>query len=63
MSAAATTGLLEHWIENRKPIIDAIEHATDHEFIQTQLEWLVKRFGVFTEKLEPEVVFVWWDQV
>jgi SAM-dependent methyltransferase len=38
-------------------------YDTDHEFIKRQLEWLVKRFGAFTEKLEPGVVFVWWDRV
>lgn len=38
-------------------------YDTDHEFVKRQLEWLVGRFGAFTEKLEPGVVFVWWDQV
>ncbi len=34
-------------------------YDTDHEFVKRQLEWLVKKFGAFTEKLEPGVVFVW----
>ncbi len=38
-------------------------YDTDHEFVKRQLEWLVGRFGAFTEKLEPGVVFVWWDRV
>jgi SAM-dependent methyltransferase len=38
-------------------------YDTDHEFVKRQLEWLVKKFGAFTEKLEPGVVFVWWDRV
>jgi hypothetical protein len=38
-------------------------YDSDHEFVNRQLEWLVKRFGAFTEKLEPGVVFVWWDRV
>jgi SAM-dependent methyltransferase len=38
-------------------------YDTDHECVKRQLEWLVKRFGAFTEKLEPGVVFVWWDRV
>jgi SAM-dependent methyltransferase len=38
-------------------------YDTDHEFIKRQLEWLVKNFGAFTGKLEPGVVFVWWDRV
>ncbi len=38
-------------------------YDTDHDAISRQLEWLVKKFGVFTEKREPGVVFVWWDRV
>lgn len=38
-------------------------YDSDHEFVKRQLEWLLGRFGSFTEKLEPGVVFVWWDQV
>jgi ribosomal protein L11 methylase PrmA len=38
-------------------------YDSDHEFVKRQLEWLVGRFGAFTEKLEPGVIFVWWDRV
>jgi SAM-dependent methyltransferase len=38
-------------------------YDTDHDAVRRQLEWMVERFGAFTEKLEPGVVFVWWDQV
>ncbi len=38
-------------------------YDTNHEFVKRQLGWLVKKFGTFTEKPEPGVVFVWWDRV
>ena len=38
-------------------------YDTDHDAIDKQLEWLVKKFGAFTEKLEPGVVLVRWDRV
>jgi SAM-dependent methyltransferase len=36
-------------------------YNTDLEVVQKQLEWMVSKFGAFTEKLESGVVFAWWD--
>ncbi len=38
-------------------------YDTNHDVVMRQLEWLVRRFGAFTGKLEPGAVFVWWDRV
>ena len=36
-------------------------YDTDHESVKRQLEWLVGRFGAYTQMLKPDVVFAWWD--